>query len=51
MLKKLLLATVASLALMSGPTTAQQTVVPFDADIAGSFAVTGDVGESPLFIV
>ena len=51
MLKNLLLAAVASLAAMSGVATAEQTVMPFNAEIAGSFAVTGGVGDSPLFVV
>ena len=51
MLKKLLLATAASLALLSGLNAAQQNSIPFDAEITGSFAVTGFVGQSPLFVV
>lgn len=51
MLKKLLLATVASMALMSGQTTAQQNLIPFNANIYGSFAIAGGIGESPLFVV
>lgn len=51
MLKKLLQAATASLTVMSALAIAQQTVMPFDAEIAGAFAVTAGVGESPLFVV
>jgi hypothetical protein len=51
MLKKLILATVASTVLMSGQSIAQPTVIPFEANIDGIFWIPESIGESPLFVV
>ena len=51
MLKKLILATVASTVLMSGPSMAQPARVSFEADINGIFWIPESIGESPLFVV
>ena len=51
MLKKLILATVASTVLMSGLTIAQPTTIPFEANFDGIFWIPEWIGESPLFVV
>ena len=51
MLKKLILAAVATTVLISGLTLAQPTVIPFDAEFDGIFWIPEWIGESPLFVV